>query len=245
MTKKEDTQHASDTSDEVQAEALTKALNEVAGLIDNTPEGRKKVLLKKSLEDAATAEEEAELADLMKGDQEEDGDKMVKSVLGKMNDGEGISEALDASEYLSWHLGGTTEVMQQLATTIEKSASDNDHFNLQLAKAVVKIGEAVQSLVKSVDTLAEQPVSQGRAALNLPRAKAMQKSFAGAGDSGEELPRAQALDALEAMTAAAHANGTKNAPCGEPLLLATAKYEQSGLMSPQLENDVRAYLNRA
>ena len=236
--------------DEVEETDLEKALNQLTSMVKSSdPADRKKELMQKSLDGAASDEEEAELLELMKGGsvEEDDEDTLAKSAMASLDPelNADLEQALDVSAYLKAHHGGTVDALTVLSTAIEKSDATNSSFQLHLAKALVQVGKSVAALQKSVDAWGEQVPAQGRAARSAPQARAIQKSFAGAPAEGEQLNKSQVLDTLEAMNRDSLQKGMNGTSAsGQDLTQAIAKYESTGKMSRAVYADLQQFLQQ-
>ena len=222
---------------------LQQAITELADLVKSkNPADRQKALMEKSLAGDASDEEKAELADLLKGGgARNDEDDLVKSAVAGLDPeaNEDLENALEVSEYLRAHHKGTVDALAAMGDHIEKSDTVNHAFQLGMAKAVVKQGELLMELQKSIDAMASQPAGAPRAAKTAPQAQAIQKSMAGqpAGD-GQTLSKAQVLGLLEEMNLASDSGMSKS---GEDLTNAIAKLESGNKITPALAEEVRAF----
>lgn len=229
----------------VEVSALSKALDTLSNLVDQSdPETRKEALLQKSMEGDLTEWENQELLDILAGGEVAAQEGLAKSVLSGLNPelNEDLEKSIEVSEYLRAHHQGTVEAVTELADTMEKSQAKTDQFQLVLAKAIVSVGRELENLSKSIDGWGNQPLSQRpRSAQTHRQAKAqvMEKSFAGGTPEGQKLSRTDVMNVLESMNRESFAKGNNGlSASGEDLTVAISKYEQTNRMSKALAAEV-------
>jgi hypothetical protein len=128
-----------------------------------------------------------------------------------------------------------------------------------MAKAIHDIGYMVKSMSENIDAIMEAPTRAPRSrGVRAQPPKVLQKSFGGqqapggnrtadqggGAEGGEEyLSKSEILSALQGMNQQSLEKGMNGkARCGEDLLLAVAKYEQTNRISPKLYRDVERYV---
>lgn len=230
----------------VSEEDLTKTLDEIEDLYKaEDPVERKNQLLQKAQEGDLTADENEELLKALRGgDQMVDDDPSISDQLTKsFGENEGLQKALDVSEYLDEQHGELVKSLSTLGEIVEQDGRRQHSFNLVLAKAIHQIGTLQKGISERLGVIERQPVrppkSQG---VRVPQSQgALAKSFATADGGapaaeGEQMSRNEILDTLCDMM-----EKSETAPCGESVMHATAKYEQTGQMSKSLIDDVIAF----
>lgn len=225
---------------------LLKTLSEIEDLYKaEDPMERRNQLLQKAQEGDLTAEEHEELLRSLRGETGDDGDATFTESLTKgFAENEGLQKALDVSEYLDEQHGELVKALDIIGERIEATDRRQHDFNLILAKAVHQVGTLVKGMSERLGIIEAQPARAPKSmGVRVPAAQAaLEKSFPGADGTpprtpGESLSKGEILDVMTEMME--HHNGT--APCGEDILQATAKYEQTGQMSKAMANDVIAF----
>lgn len=221
---------------------LQKTLDEIEDLYKaEDPEERRKQLLQKSLEGDLTADEHEELLKALRG-----GDEMVdadpplaEQLIKGMGDNKGLQKALDVSEYLDEQHGELVKSLGTLAEVVEQSDRRQHDFNLVLAKATHQVGTLVKGMSERLGIIESQPARAPKSrGVRAPQGQvALTKSFVGGDgtppDGGGEMSKGEILDTMCDMM-----EKSETAPCGESVLQATAKYEQTGQMSKAMASDV-------
>lgn len=234
--------------EEVDVSALSKALSQLAELVEHAnPEQRREALLQKSLEGEISEEENAELLSILSGQAGGDApEPLAKSVLAGLDPSsdEALEAGIDASEYIKAHHEGTVQAVTELANIVEKSQASTGQFHVVFAKALTAVGRELERLSKSIDGWGEQPLSQRPRSAQTPaqaQAKVLGKSFAGGAPEGEKFSRDDVLNVLEHMHQESIAKGMGGkSTSGEDLMGAITKYEQFNKMSKSLAGEVVA-----
>lgn len=229
---------------------LEKALNKLNELAKSSAD-EKADLLQKAMNGELSEQENARLLTLFGGGQGQQ-DTLAKSATAGLAGDPAIQQAVDVSEYLRAVHAGNMGAIEVLADSMEKSFSTQSEFNIVLAKAVTQIGGIMKSLRDEVHGWAEGTSEQPKGAQNATQAKkaqAINKSFsgqaaaqsAGQGD-GDTIQKGEVLAILEEM----HLDSLKKgmggcSKSGEDLNKSIAKYEQTGKMTRQLVEEVKAF----
>ena len=221
---------------------LNKTLDELETLIkSDDPTSRKEALLAK----AQTGDlDEAERDELFKalggGDELADGEPTFAENLTKsFADNDGLQKSLDVSEYLDEQHGELIKSLTAVADRIESSDLRQHDFNIVLAKAIHQTGTLMKAVSHRLGVIETQPARGPKSrGVRVPEGQgALAKSFGGdpAAGTGESLSKGETLDLMVDMM---EKSGNGQAPCGEDITHATAKYEQTGLMSKAMLGDI-------
>lgn len=233
--------------DDVGVDALEKALVTLETLTKSEKD-EKAELFQKSMTSELSEAEKARLVTLISGGTNvEPLAKSVTASIAQPKDPE-VQAAVDVSPFLKAISTGNVEALSTLADTMEKSFAGQSEWNQAIGQAVGQIGLLVKSLRDEVHGWAEGTNERPKAAQTVTQAQVLQKSFAGnpnqggAGQDGEHLSKSVILDTMEAMHQDSIQKGRGGlANCGEDLNKSIAKYEQTGRMTKQLVEEVKAY----
>ncbi len=221
---------------------LNKTLDELETLIkSDDPVSRKEALLVKAQTGDLSNEERDELFKALGGGDElaDEDPTFAEGLTKSFGDNEALQKSLDVSEYLDEQHGELVKALTAVADRIESSDLRQHDFNIVLAKAIHQEGTLIKAMSHRLGVIEEQPArgpkSQG---VRVPEHQgALAKSFGGdpAAGTGEAMSKGEALDCMVDMMEKS-SNG--QAPCGEDITEATAKYEQTGLMSKAMLGDI-------
>lgn len=223
---------------------LLKSLEKIEAITKSeTPEARKQDLLRKSLDGAASEDEQGELAALLKGEVIVDADEDLSKSIEAEEDG-ALAKAIDVSDALGELVGKLEKALGNVGEELRKSSSHQGEVNLVLAKGLLdtsRLALTTNGLVKGLQNTLEgvlsQPVSGRRSVASSNQI--IQKSHAGTAPAEEQITKGQILDVLDAMIEERVTKGEPLvAPCGEDLTKATAKVETTGGVSPALMQDL-------
>lgn len=214
---------------------------------------RKQVLLQKAMDDELSKSEQDELFSIMGGQVPASGGSggevegsLGEEIIKSFGDNESFQDALDVSEYLQEQHKELCKSLTVLADHQESSDARQHEFNLILAKAVSDTGKMVKSMAETLGALAGQPVRGPKSQLGHQKPQPLQKSFAGNPGPGDQISKSQVLDALDGMMEKSLSEGRGGmAECGEDLLKAVAKFEQTNGISPRLLNEAKAFHHRS
>ena len=226
----------------VAVEDLVKSMDKIDELAKAaTPESRKQDLLRKSLDGAATADEQLELAGLLKGDKPAEG--VAEDLTKALTDGDDLQKSIDVSGALSDLVGNLEKALGAVGEHIEKSASHQGEVNLVLAKGLLdsckltlQTNELVKSLEATIDTFGRQPAGPRRTASR--PSDIVAKSMGGAPNTEDTISKGEVMNLMEAMY---DQGRVPTAPCGEDLNKAIAKMESVGDVSAPLMRDLAQY----
>ena len=200
---------------------------------------RKDELLEKAKAGKLSDDEREELFKAL-GSKEEtkaEEDKLSKG----FDENETLQKAYDVSDYLAEQHKELCKSLDSVGGMMEQSDKRQHEFNLVLAKAVADTGNLVKGIAEKLEVISKQPArapkSQG--------AQPMQKSFAGAQASGEQLSRNQVLSGLDILMEKSMNSGGNGVIEGEDIALATAKYEQTHQISRSMLGRVKEVLSAA
>jgi len=220
-------------------------LSEIAKADD--PVSRKEELLQKaqSGEDLTDVERE----DLFKAlggqiTEDVDEDEIVKAITGPMDpeNVEPLQKALDVSEYLEAQHAAMTESLTEVAKSIDASDQRQHGFNLVLAKAIVQSGQLIKGMAERLQVIESQPARAPKSRGISASAGALEKGFADSDGPGAQVSPNDILETLESMMVkSVDAGGNGVARCGEDILGATAKYEQTRQISKSMVDEVMAF----
>lgn len=224
-------------------DALEKALTKLSELAKSEKDEKADLLSKAQSSDLST-EENARLMTLLGGG-DKGQDTLAKSATAGLQPASNpaIEQAVDVSEFLKSFHAGSVGALEALADVLEKSDARQSEFNIILAKALVQTAALVKSMDTKLEAWAGQTVERPKAA-NTPAqaAQALTKSIAGNTSQENSLSKPQILDILEAMHVESLKKGLGGqATCGEDLQKSIAKYEQTGRMTRELVEEVKAY----
>lgn len=190
---------------------------------------RKQTLLEKAQSEELTKSEQDELHQILGGGESAPSETLVDKVEKSMEPSEDLQKALEVSDFLHDTHEESKRVNKMLAETIEKSDNRQHEFNLLLAKSTALIGNLVKSVDERLAGLEGQPARTPKSKAATP----LQKSFAGAPPAGEQLSKSEILGTLDELIVKSCENNGAGVVEGVNLITETAKYEQSGQLSPQ------------
>ncbi len=222
-------------------EDLQKTLDEIEDLVKaEDPMERKNQLLQKAQEGDLTVDEHEELLKALRGggDAATDVDDLGESLVKGFGENAGLQKALDVSEYLDEQHGELLKSLNAVGEAIEADGRRQHDFNLILAKAMHQTGTLIKGMSERLGIIEKQPARPPKSrGVRIPADQAaLAKSFPG-NDGGAPAPEGLSRDEiLDVMTDMMEKSET--APCGESVLLSTAKYEQTGQMSKAMVEDV-------
>ncbi len=205
-------------------------------------ESRKDELLQKSLSGEELDEEERDyLYKALGGEVAVDDDPQIVDAITKgfTDPDEGLQKALDVSEYLEGHNSALIESLGAVRDALEKSDSRQHEFDMVLAKAVYQSGELIKAMSHRLGVLEKQPARAPKSkGVGQPAAGAtIEKGFAGEGTPDEQLSKGEILDTLSDMMEKSDPTG----PRSTQILNATAKYEQTNLISQGVMAEVMKF----
>jgi hypothetical protein len=224
-------------------EDLQKTLDEIEDLYKaGDPAERKKQLLQKAQEGDLTDDENEELLKALRGgDVADDEVEFSESLAKGFQSNDGLQKALDVSEYLDEQHTELVKALTDVGKHVENEGRRQHDFNLVLAKAIHQVGTLVKGMSERLGVIETQPARAPKSrGVRVPQGQAaLSKSFGGADGSapggGEQISRDEILDTMVDMMEKSH-GGT--AACGEDILQATAKFEQTGQMSKAMAAEV-------
>jgi len=211
---------------------LEKSLDRLEDFAADDPPTRKAVLLQKAQDDELTKAEQAELFNILGGDEEIPDTEISDNIVKSFNEGEELKKAIDVSDYLRENQEALEKSLRAIGNEIQKSDNRRHEFALLQAKALIDIGNMVKSMAIQLDTLTDQPVRGPKSRGAHGSTKQLEKSFGGRTSAGEQLSKGDVLDALEDM---AKSNERVN---GENVSVALSKYEISNMISKNMLNAV-------
>lgn len=223
---------------------LQKSLDRLSAMAteDDAP-SRKDALLEKANADTLNKSEREELFELLGGMApavDEPGENIVKS----MTSNDTLQKALDVSEYLQEQHSELVKSLRNVGEEIQKSDNRRHEFQLVTAKAICDIGTMVKSLYEQVGTIGGQAARPPKS-LGVRASQVLQKSFAGQPPASDELNKSQVLDALDGLMEESMAKGgSGNLESGEDIALATAKYEQTHMISKSMLAAAKDFINK-
>lgn len=187
---------------QVTADALEKSLDQLGQFVQsNSPEDRKNMLLRKSLDGGELSDaEKTELFQLMgtaaPAPVEPEGESLSKSMNAAVSNDK-VADVLDVSEYISSLHEGLTKALDIMGDRVDSTSARQNEFNLVLARAVGEVGKMVKSLGEQVEQLSAAP-ARGPKSRGTPAAAVIQKSFGP--DDGppaeERMTKSQLLEGL-------------------------------------------------
>jgi len=235
---------------EVTVDDFQKSLDQLEAIAKaDDPESRKEELLAKASngEELTSGERDELFKALGSGDDFVDDDpEIIKSVEAAMDpeaNGESFQKALDVSEYLEAQHTALTSSLTELAKAMDASDQRQHEFNLVFAKAFHQVGELVKGMSERLGVIERQPARAPKSK-GIPAASAgvVQKSFANAEAPTGDLSKGEILDGLEnMMRKSVDAGSNGMARCGEDILQATAKFEQTNQISKALLGEVTEF----
>ncbi len=232
----------------VTTEDLEKSLAQLEGMAtEGDAPSRKEALLEKAKSGDLEKSERDELFQLLGGkaadepEQTQTGDELVKGFA----DNEPLQKALDVSDFLKEQHDELVKSLHAVGDAIESSDNRRHEFNLVMANAVCDIGHLVKSMAEQFEGFMQAPVrgpkSKGATGGAAPRV--LNKSFGDEPPAEETLSKGEILAAMQGMHQKSMTEGRGGrAACGEDLLMATAKYEQTNRVSPKLYGEVSSYV---
>jgi len=215
---------------------LQQSLDKLVTLAGDDADSRKQVLLSKAQEVELSKAEQAELFNLLGGQEEKD-ETLGEEIIKGLEENDTLQKALDVSDYLQEQHTELVKSLQAMGDALAKSDNRQHEFNLVLAKAMSQMGQHIVTMSERLGVIEQQPVrgpkSKGLAPLS--------KSFANR--PGEGMSKSQILDAMDEMTQVSFEKGMSGvAVNGEDLSVAISKYEQFNALSPAMLAQVKAHI---
>jgi len=224
---------------------LQKSLDKLSAFAtDGDMPSRKAALLSKASDDTLSKSEQEELFELLGGVSavaDEPGEAIVKS----MGENDNLQKALDVSEYLQEQHGELVKSLRNVGDEIQKSDNRRHEFNLVMAKAIRDIGLMVKSMSEEMGVIGARPARAPKSlGVTTRSAQVLQKSFAG--QPGEDiLSKSQVLDGLDGLMEESMEKGMGGATeFGEDIAIATAKYEQTHMISKPMLGAVKGFYEK-
>lgn len=218
---------------------LLKSLQALQQIADNsTPTSRKDMLLEKAKSSQLSKSETDELFGLMGGGNVQPPATLSSTVTAGLQTNDTIQKAIDVSDYLASHQEEMVKSLNALAQAVEQQDRRQHEFNLVLAKATCDMGTVIKAIGDRVGAMESQPA---HAPKSVTATRALAKSFMGQAPDGDAgwMTRGDVLQTMTTMMEKSMQDGQGGiAPCGEDLLGAVAKYEQTGLISKALQENV-------
>lgn len=218
---------------------LLKSLSALQQIADNgTPASRKDTLLEKAKSSQLNKSETDELFGLMGGGNAQPPATLSGTVTAGLQTNDTIQKAIDVSDYLASHQEEMVKSLDALAKAVESQDRRQHEFNLVLAKATCDMGSVIRAIGDRVGAMESQPA---HAPKSVAAARALSKSFMGQApvEDAARMSRGDVLQMMTNMMEKSMQDGAGGiAPCGEDLLGAVAKYEQTGLISKALHENV-------
>jgi hypothetical protein len=207
---------------------------------DGDETSRRDTLLAKAQTGHLEGDERDELYQILGGEPRYE-DSLAETVTKGLEENDDLQKALDVSDYLREQHGELCKSLENLADEIEKGGNRQHQFNLVLAKAVAETGRMVKGMAERIGVVESQPAHAPKAKRS--NAQPLQKSFAGQeGGEGNDLSKAQVLDALEQMIEkSVQENRAGCTEDGFDLTVAASKMEQFGTIDPRLLAKVRTH----
>ena len=217
---------------------LQQSLDKLVTLAGDDADSRKQVLLSKAQEVELSKAEQAELFNLLGGQEEKD-ETLGEEIIKGLEENDTLQKALDVSDYLQEQHTELVKSLQAMGDALAKSDNRQHEFNLVLAKAMSQMGQHIVTMSERLGVIEQQPVrgpkSKGLAPLS--------KSFANRPGDGEGMSKSQILDAMDEMTQVSFEKGMSGvAVNGEDLSVAISKYEQFNTLSPAMLAQVKAHI---
>lgn len=229
-------------AEEIDKDDLEKSLGELEEMAsDGDTDARKDVLLEKAKgSDGLTKAETDELYDILGGEPKEEV-PLADGISKGLKDNEGVTQALDVSEYLQEQHTELCKSLDGLSEHVEKGDNRQHQFNLILAKAVSETGRLVKSVADRIGVVEAQPARAPKA--KRTPADPAQKGFGGQPPEGEELTKTNVLDALEEMIVkSVNAGNGGHMGGGIDLSVEAAKFEASGMLNPSVVREVKLHI---
>ena len=224
---------------------LVKSMDALDAIIANSKVNRQQDLLTKASNGSITAEERAELAKSLTGDEQTETEALVKG-LQRENDEE-FAKAIDASSFLETFHGDLVKALESVSSRLEKSEAARDESFFVLAKGLRDLGRVALVQGQQIRGLTEALQSWGRAPERGPRsmgAGPLAKSFGtepaaqgGPEAQGSNLTKGMILRTLNRWTEEAFTKG--DSMRGEALNTAVVRFESSNQIDPGLLDEVR------
>lgn len=206
---------------------------------------RKQALLEKATSGELTKSERTELFELLGGQSGESTNTGSEDLVKGFETNEPLQKALDVSDFLREQHEELTKSLRAVGDKITETDNRRHEFNLVMAKAVRDIGFMVKSMAEQFDSFMAQPAGAPKSkGIRTQPNQVLNKGFGGNEPPAEEqLSKGEVLGALQAMNADSMSKGMGGkAACGEDLLMATAKYEQTNRISPKLYGEVQGFV---
>lgn len=227
--------------------ALNKALDVVETYLATSGPGRKQVLLEKSMSGTATVAEQAELAGILSGDTPSVvGQELAKS-MEPSEDAlqKGLSDG-DVSGFLTELSENFQGVAYALGAELEKSAGKHDEALHMAMSGILAIGREVQALRQDLaKSVRGEPAAENlatRVPVSAPKGQQLEKSDPGATKKviGPEQVH-YAMTTLLQDSLKKGFDGKSPYHANLRYDVEASKYEQSGMLSPAMEKEVRAF----
>ncbi len=250
MDKGQDAAAKSETEVDLTEEQLVKSLENLDAIAEEAPAARKDVLLVKAQSEELSDDEKIELFKALGGEVAgEDEPGLVEEVNKSLDPDENpdLAGTLDVTGYLAQLHKGFQDSVAFLADSLEKSETAQNEKFLVLCKGLSDVGKialyqgkVIKSLQGKIDTLGGQPARAPKARLG--PGDALNKSFAGSGDGGEDISKADIQNTLDAMHEASLQKGNKGfSACGEDINMAITKFENGSQISPALWQEMMQF----
>jgi len=231
---------AQGSSAAVSEEDLKKSLDQLEGIVDASPSGRKQALLSKAVSGIIGTDENVELMKLLGGE------TFAKSLSGGVTDvlnpanNDTLSKSVDVSPYLDELHNSLSTAMIQVSDHIEKSDARHQEQVVVLAKGILDIGKAVAGIVMFQKSLGEKLGVIERLPARAPRALGVGANQAAAPTPNElaksreaqngqsnTLSKAQVNDLLSEMLEQSSTAGLDGmSKGGHNILIESSQYEQ-------------------
>lgn len=206
------------------------------------PVSRKDELLQKSLNGEELSEDERDYVFKALGGEVavDDDPKIVDDITKSLTDPEeGLSKALDVSEYLQAQNDALVESLGAVRDSLEKSDGRQHNFNMILAKATHQMGELTKAMSHRLGVLEQQPAHapKSRGVGQPAQGAALEKGFGGDAPGGEQVSKADILDTMCEMME----KSDPNSDLAKAIQHETAKYEQLNQISKSMVERVMQY----
>lgn len=243
-----------ESDDEPMADKMDKSLNDTISvfekLLKSSPTARKDELLQKAQTGALDEAERMELVKSLQGDTGTEAklsDEMVKAMYPEGEAGDELKKAMDidVDGFLATIHGGVTSALETLGESLQKSMSERSEREFILAKGMRDALVAIQAqraemdaLRKSLEDFSRMPAS-GFRSRRVPAEAALEKSFAGQASAEGQLSARDINDGFAELLK----SGTASVG-GEDILVAAAKFESTGHISPAALAEISALRKR-
>jgi len=215
---------AAKKSEDITEDDLMKSVQQLEAYAKaDDPEARKQELLTKAQITDLTDEENSELFKALgNGDTEEiDAEDVAKG----LEENEDIQKSLDVSAFLSAQHAELVKALNGMGESLEQSDTRQHEFNLILAKSVATVGKLIKSMGDRVGAMENEPVRKPKSI------KPLNKSFAGAQPTDNQLSKSVILNHMEAIAIG------EGIP-GVDMTNAVARYESTNQIDPVVMNEI-------